>query len=509
MTAAGPQPGPPAPAEAVAVTEGLPLLVVDDNYEFIRMVAELLRLAAGYRVEAAESLAEMRRRLAEGKYAALLLDYHLPDGTGLEALDEVVAAPGAPPVIMVTGAGDERIASEAIKRGAYDYVVKSGDMTKLPRLVGRVISLHAARQAQAAAEARAQYQAWLLDNVADAIIATDEEGHIRFWNQGATHLFGRTAESMLGRRALPDLVADLGGAARAHLQGLFEGSLETEEFELTVPEGRTCWVNARAVALMSEAGEPRGRMVIFRDITDRKLLEGRVQTAHARLFQAARLAAIGELASSVAHEVNNPLTTVLGETQILVRQLEPGSPAHQSAQAVLEAGWRAAAVVERLLKLSSAPAADEDESDLGQTLSAVAELLRSRFEAADIRLDLRLAPDLPRVPAAERDLLDLWTNLLLAARDAAAHHPDGTVSLDAGPTDNGVRVRLTFPGPTAADQIQAGEQPDLQSLFALAVGREILAPLGGGLRTWPTADGRQCVEVSLPALQEDTAKEET
>jgi signal transduction histidine kinase/DNA-binding response OmpR family regulator len=104
---------------------GLDILVVDDSQVQILLAKELLAAPRyGHRVHAAASGEEALDRLQDTRYDLVLLDYNLPGMNGLEALRAIVARRQELPVILVTGSGSERIAVEAMKAGATDYVMK-------------------------------------------------------------------------------------------------------------------------------------------------------------------------------------------------------------------------------------------------------------------------------------------------------------------------------------------------------------------------------------------------
>jgi len=116
------------------------LLLVDDSIEYSQMIQALLQIDGAYGVDWADSLDKMRQMLDKKNYAAVLLDNNLPDGSGLEVLPDLISPGNKPPVIMITGAGDEKTASEAIKLGAYDYLSKGKpELIELSHIVDRVI----------------------------------------------------------------------------------------------------------------------------------------------------------------------------------------------------------------------------------------------------------------------------------------------------------------------------------------------------------------------------------
>jgi DNA-binding NtrC family response regulator len=113
------------------------LLVVDDDPAARYALARVFQ--QDHRVVEAESVAEGRKRLAADHPDVVLLDYNLPGEDGMVLLREIGSAPGAPAVVMITAHGSERIAVEAMKAGAYDYLVKPYDVEELRMVVARAL----------------------------------------------------------------------------------------------------------------------------------------------------------------------------------------------------------------------------------------------------------------------------------------------------------------------------------------------------------------------------------
>jgi len=100
------------------------ILVIEDNKDTARMLAVLLERRFSATVDLAASCAEAREMLARSTYDAVTLDYQLPDGSGLDMLDEIASVDGHPPVIMITGHGDEELAYLSFRMGASGYAAK-------------------------------------------------------------------------------------------------------------------------------------------------------------------------------------------------------------------------------------------------------------------------------------------------------------------------------------------------------------------------------------------------
>lgn len=109
-------------------TKGVRILLVDDNLDHAQLALRALRGEA--RVETARLGQEALERCAEERFDLVLLDYRLPDMTGLEVLARLSAGKDAPQVILMTAQGSEEVAMEALKAGAAGYVVKTADFGK-------------------------------------------------------------------------------------------------------------------------------------------------------------------------------------------------------------------------------------------------------------------------------------------------------------------------------------------------------------------------------------------
>jgi PAS domain S-box-containing protein len=135
-------------------------------------------------------------------------------------------------------------------------------------------------------------------------------------------------------------------------------------------------------------------------------------TGQSRFYQAAHLASIGQLASSLAHQLYNPLSTVIAEAQLLERELVQNETARASSQAILEAGWRAQRVIEALLILSQSTRSVGLTLSVSKTVQDALSLMGSHFESPGIALSVDLAQDL-EIVGSPQQITDLWLNLML------------------------------------------------------------------------------------------------
>ncbi len=145
--------------------------------------------------------------------------------------------------------------------------------------------------------------------------------------------------------------------------------------------------------------------------------------AQDRLVQAARLSAMGELAAVVAHQINNPLTTIIVDTELMLMDEPPDSRNYKPLQAIERAGRRAAGVARRLLSIArpNDPDTPPEYVDVLDTLRGILSLVGTYIERRSITIETAFPErELPPVLAVRGQLDDIWLNLLMNAHDALA-----------------------------------------------------------------------------------------
>jgi two-component system, cell cycle sensor histidine kinase and response regulator CckA len=406
------------------------VLIVDDDAEHAEMVTEFLKISGPFKVEWAGNVNALWRSLETKTYDIILLDYRMPDGNGLDALVEINHRNYQVPVVMITGQGNERVAVRAMQLGAVDYLIKgSNHLSTLPALIQKAVRAYQLQLSVQHSLEQIRYQALLLNNVRDAIVVWNTGGKITYWNPAAEILFGWMAGDRLGCLVnecylnvfSPALVPPVGDGTGAH---------EIER-QYTTRIGKMIWVSSRVAALrdFGDGGRLIGYMDIARDITPRKNMEAQMQAAQARLAQSARLTAVGELAAGLAHHINNPLTAIIAEAQLLQQDLPPNHPDREAVKVIENSGWRVQQAVQRLLDFSRPiPGASESVS-INQTIEESLALVGDPIRSLGITLQVDLAQQLPRVCGNARQFTDVWVNLLLLARDAASANLPHTIRI--------------------------------------------------------------------------------
>ncbi len=159
-------------------------------------------------------------------------------------------------------------------------------------------------------------------------------------------------------------------------------------------------------------------------------LQARVEAqrlAESRLIQAAKLAAVGEMAAGIAHELNNPLTTVTGFVELILQDLPPEDARRQDLEMVLREAHRARSVVRRLLDFSRQSESVRDRVDLNETISETISLMRHLIHTSGVQLHTKMADSIPWVWADKNQLKQVFVNLFHNALQAMPQGGEMTV----------------------------------------------------------------------------------
>jgi PAS domain S-box-containing protein len=196
----------------------------------------------------------------------------------------------------------------------------------------------------------------LIDASVDAIIAADLHGQILLFNTGAERIYGYTAEEVIGKKNVTDLYPP-GGAKevmrmiRAPNNGGV-GRLETVRFDAIDRDGRRVPINLSAAMIYDGEGKPFASVGIFADLREKLRVEERLIQAQQKLAISEKQALIAELAGTAAHELNQPLTSVIAYGQMLQRKLDPEGNEHHAASVIVREAERMADIVRKIGKIT-------------------------------------------------------------------------------------------------------------------------------------------------------------
>ncbi len=263
---------------------------------------------------------------------------------------------------------------------------------------------HQERSRQALAE-----QAELLDKARDAIIVTDLDGIVTFWNQGAERIYGWESAEMQGVAIFERTQSSRESWTEIKQQVLDAGGWEGQVRHLR-KDGRERTLQCRLTLVRDEHGQPRSILAINTDVTDKLALEE-------QLRQAQKLESIGQLTGGVAHDFNNLLTVILGNAELLNESLDDNPALKGLVEMTLSAAQRGAELTNQLLAFARRQTLEPRPVDLFELVTGLKPLLR-RSLPEDIKIEINRDSSLWRAEIDPVQLESAVLNLALNARDA-------------------------------------------------------------------------------------------
>jgi PAS domain S-box-containing protein len=211
-----------------------------------------------------------------------------------------------------------------------------------------------------------EFLARVIDSSVDAIVSSDMSGRVLIFNRAAARIFGYEPADVVGQMSVERLYPD--GVAREVMRKIRSpehgGPYRLEDYRVNMmgSRGETIPVNISA-ALIMDSDKPIGSVGVFTDVRDKLRMEARLRTAQEELREQEKSLALAELAGTTAHELNQPLTGVIGYAELLMKQLNAESPLFGAAEVILAESQRMASIVRKIGKITRY----ETRSYLGST----------------------------------------------------------------------------------------------------------------------------------------------
>jgi len=283
------------------------------------------------------------------------------------------------------------------------------------RMVGVMIDMTERKQA----EEKIREQAALLDKARDAIIVTDLDTKILYWNQSAERIYGWSVAEVMGKQ-LPDVLFH--GAPPPELQETIKSVSErgewTGELHEFTKDGKPVIVQGRSTIIRDEEGRPKSLLVINTDITERKQLEE-------QFLRAQRLESLGVLVSGIAHDLNNTLSPILMGTNLLLANSPP--PESESVLNIMEASARRSKdMVKQMLAFARGGELNKISVNSGQLVKEMGRIVAETFPKS-IQCRVQVDKSAWPVSGLPTQLYQVLLNLCVNARDAMPE--GGTLTL--------------------------------------------------------------------------------
>ena len=258
----------------------------------------------------------------------------------------------------------------------------------------------------------------IVESINVGLMAVDLHGRITRLNSALEEIVATGREEVVGKNVEELFAEDFADTLRQVLGEPGWRLVQTRQIyklHTTTRAGRSLVLNIAIAPLWADSQEQTGALVVFEDVTERLRLEDQLQ-------QREKLSSIGLLAAGVAHEVNTPLTGVSSYTQMLLNMLPENDPKHALLEKVRRQADRATDIVNNLLNFSrTGSAAEFTTLDIHRVLDDTLQLLEPQLRRSQIEIVREYDEHLPRVHGNSVKLQQVFTNLILNARDSIAN----------------------------------------------------------------------------------------
>ena len=347
------------------------------------------------------------------------------------------------------------------------------------------------------------YNEYVIDSLLSGLVTTDDQGRVLTFNKAAAAITGIPAEQAVGQNV--DEVLQLPGTVRIQLTTLVETRSLRLDLEYRTGQGRILDIGLM-VAMIGFPDGRSGYLFTFQDVTELKRLE-----RNARLQQ--RLAAVGEMAAGIAHEIRNPLASMSGSIQVLRQELPLSEDQAQLMDIVLRESERLNDTIRSFLAYARPQKFAVAQLDLCKVVTDAAMLLRNSSEARDTHtVDVRVPPTPVWYEADENQVRQIVWNIATNGLRAMPKGGRLILSVDtdhASPQDEVVISVQDEGRGIPAEELDGIFQP-YRSTFergtglGLAIVHRIVSDYGGVIQVSSTVGVGTTVRVRLPVHATDT-----
>ncbi|MBM3143120.1 MAG: PAS domain S-box protein, partial [Chloroflexi bacterium] len=296
----------------------------------------------------------------------------------------------------------------------------------------------------------------ILAEIADSYFEVDLTGNLTFVNDSTCRNLSYSREELLGMNyrgftAEEDI---------KHVFQIFNDVYRTGEPNIGFPwkiirkDGNVGFVEASVSLLHSQTGEIIGFRGVGRDITERKKAEEERKQLELKAQVTSRLASVGEMAAGVAHEINNPLTGVIGYAQLLMDRKDVPPDIRKDLVAMNEGAQRVAGIVKRLLTFSRQTKPERRYVDINELIESTLALRAYHLRVNNIKVTTQLAPDLLETVADPGQIQQVLLNLIVNAEtEMKLAHGKGKLAITTEKSDNTIKICCQDNGPGIKPEI--------------------------------------------------------
>jgi len=370
---------------------------------------------------------------------------------------------------------------------------------KIIRYQGTLVDITEKRQMERQLAQQEEFRSRLLESFPDLILVVDLEERYTFVSLRAQDLLGYRPDEMLGRKIseLEDHAPDLVSLYRTLVSG--DQAFGAAEFATRHRDGSGRTMRASGSPLVDAEGKISGVIISLRDITIERKLEQQV-------VESERFAAMGAMIGGVAHELNNPLTSILGVSELL-QDTETDETARKHLGMLQQQARRAAEIVQNLTYFSRPPAPGKSRINLAEVVERTLNLHAYSLRKNNITVDFLKEPSMPYALGDPHQLMQVFLNLIVNAEQAIREARDkGTLRIRIGKGEKTMWVKFHDDGPgipkenmaSIFDPFYTTKRPGRGTGLGLSICKSVMKEHNGSVEAANSPEGGAVFTVTLP-----------
>jgi two-component system NtrC family sensor kinase len=375
-------------------------------------------------------------------------------------------------------------------------VIEAG---RIVRYQGTLVDVTEKRALEQQLQRQEEFRRHLLESFPDLILVLDLKGQYTFVSARIGELLGYGPEHLMGKNVAETENAPPELAQLYRTVATGESSLTSCEYGSRHRDGGWRTMLGMASPLLDAEGKPAGVIISVRDVTMEKKLEQQI-------IQSERQAAMGQMIGGFAHELNNPLTAILGYAELLKESQASESASKQIGDLHKEAR-RAAEIVQNLQYFARPPAPGKSQVNLNELVQRTVQMQAYPLRKSNITVDFLPEPAIPAIMADPNQLMQVFLNLLLNAEQAIRENREkGTIRVRIGRKPDSVWIVFQDDGPGIApenlahifDPFFTTKRPGRGTGLGLSICKTVLREHGGNIEAATSPDGGALFTITLP-----------
>jgi len=377
---------------------------------------------------------------------------------------------------------------------------------RIVRYQGTLVDVTEKRAMERQLRRQEEFRQHLLESFPDLILVLDLKGKYTFVSARIGELLGYGPEHLLGQNIedVKNTSPELASLYRTVATG--QSALTSSEYSSLHNDGSWRTMLGMASPLLDAEGKPAGVIISVRDVTMVKKLEQQIILSE-------RFAAMGQMIGGFAHELNNPLTSILGMAELL-QEGEASEAAHKQIGILHQQARRAAEIVQNLQYFARPPVPGRSQVNLNELVQRTVQMQAYPLRKSNITVDFLPEPAIPAIVADPNQLMQVFLNLLLNAEQAIREgRGKGTIRVRIGRKPDSVWVVFQDDGPGIApenlahifDPFFTTRRPGRGTGLGLSICKTLLREHGGDIEAATAPDGGAVFTLTLPIAAAEPA----